>query len=146
MYMNCICLKSFYVAKPSLEQPQSLMSGHVLAMDRVCFRHAAYDKLAKWKFKIHGGIDGASHFVLWCVVATDKLATTIFKGYKAAVDVYGHPIRIRSDYATEHSLVRQDQERARPDVIKPFLTGSSVHNQVNPEALKPFHPVSAHNS
>jgi hypothetical protein len=95
-----------------------------------CACAAAYDKLAKWKFRIHGGIDGASHFVVWCVVATDKLATTIFKGYKAAVDMYGHPIRIRSDYAAEHNLVRADQERARPDVIKPFLTGSSVHNQV----------------
>lgn len=89
----------------------------------------SYDKLAKWKFRIHGGIDGASHYVLWCEVATDKLATTIFKGYKAAVDLYGHPIRIRSDYAAEHNLVREDQERARPEVVKPFLTGSSVHNQ-----------------
>lgn len=48
--------------------------------------------------------------------------------------MYGHPIRIRSDYAAEHSLVRADQERARPDVIKPFLTGSSVHNQVSCES------------
>ena len=39
-----------------------------------CACAAAYDKLAKWKFRIHGGIDGASYFVVWCVVAMDKLA------------------------------------------------------------------------
>ena len=119
---------------------------HVVAVDHVCSRHVAYDKLAKWKFKIHGGIDGASYFLLWCTVATDKLATKIFKGYKAAVDVYRHPIRVRSDYAVEHTLVCQGQERARLDVIKPFLTGSSVHNQVNANALKLFHGGQAQDS
>ncbi len=82
----------------------------LVAVDRVCSRHIAYEKLAKWKFRIHGGIDGASHFVLWCMVATDNLVTTIFKGYKAAVDLCGHPIRVRSDYATEHSSVRREQK------------------------------------
>jgi hypothetical protein len=105
----------------------------VANVEEFCLQYAcltAYDKLAKWKFRIHGGIDGASHFVVWCVVATDKLAATIFKRYKATVDMYGHPIRIRSDYAAKYSLVRKYQERARRDVIKPFLIGSSVHNQV----------------
>jgi hypothetical protein len=80
----------------------------VANVEEFCLQYAcltAYDKLAKWKFRIHGGIDGASHFVVWCVVATDKLAATIFKGYKGMVDMYGHPIRIRSNYAAEHSLV-----------------------------------------
>ena len=107
----------------------------VLIVDAPC---VAYDKLAKWKIRIHGGIDGASHYVLWCKVATDKMATTIFKGYKAAVILYEHPICIRSDYAAEHTLVQQDLERAHPNVIRPFLTGSSVHNQVSSnDTLKP---------
>ena len=118
----------------------------MVTVDNVCSRYVAYDKLMKWKFKIHGGIDGTSHFVLWCTVATDKLATTIFKGYKAAVDVYGHPIHFQSDYVAEHTLVRREQERARLDVIKPFLTGSSVHNHVNADALKLFHGGQAQNS
>jgi hypothetical protein len=65
------------------------------------------------------------------MVATDKKAETIFSAYKAAVDIYGHPIRIRSDYAVEHNLIREDIERARPNVRTPFLTGSSIHNQVS---------------
>jgi hypothetical protein len=71
-------------------------------------------------------------------VAVDKLAATIFKGYKAVVDMYGHHIRIQSNYAAEHSLVRGDQEHACPNVIKPFLTGSSVHNQVYLESNMQF--------
>lgn len=52
----------------------------------------SYDKLAKWKIKIHGGMDGGTHFVLWAMVATDKKAETIFSAYKSAVDLYGRPI------------------------------------------------------
>jgi hypothetical protein len=90
----------------------------------------AYDKLAKWKIKIHGAIDGGTHFVLWAVVATDKKAETIFSAYKSAIDLYGHLIRIRLDYPSEHCLVRDDIQQARPNVRTPFLTGSSIHNQV----------------
>ena len=53
-------------------------------------------------------MDGGTHFVLWAVVATDKKAETIFAAYKSAVDLYGHPIRIRLDYAAEHCLIRED--------------------------------------
>ena len=87
----------------------------------------AYEKLAKWKIKIHGGMDGGTHFVLWDKVATDKKAKIIFSVYKSVVDLYGHPVRFRSDYAAEHCLVRED---IQPNVRTPFLTGSSIHNQV----------------
>ena len=68
--------------------------------------------------------------MLWAKVATDKKAETIFSAYKSAVDLYGHHVRIRSNYAAEHCLVREDIQRARPNVWTPFLTGSSIHNQV----------------
>ena len=47
--------------------------------------HAAYDKLVRWKIRLHGAIDGDSHFVLWAKVATNKRAETIFAGYVEAV-------------------------------------------------------------
>jgi len=75
-------------------------------------------------------VDGGTHFVLWAVVATDKKAETIFSACKSAVDLYGHPIRIRSDYVAEHWLVRDDIQQARQNVRTPFLTGSSIYNQV----------------
>ena len=46
--------------------------------------------------------------MLWAKVATDKKAETIFSLYKSAVDLYGHAVRIRSDYAAEHCFVRED--------------------------------------
>lgn len=76
-------------------------------------------------------MDGGTHFVLWAMVATDKKAETIFSAYKSAVDLYGHPIRIRSDYVAEHYLIREDIERVRSNVHTPFLIGSSIHNQVS---------------
>ena len=75
-------------------------------------------------------MDGGTHFVLWAMVATDKKAETIFSAYKLAVDLYGHPVRIQSNYAAEHCLVRDDIQQARPNVRTPFLTRSSIHNQV----------------
>jgi hypothetical protein len=51
-------------------------------------------------------------------------------GYAEAVAKYGVPLRIRSDYATEYNLIRQHIEQERPNVRNPFLTGSSIHNQV----------------
>ena len=60
----------------------------------------------------------------------DKFVATIFKGYKAAVDMYGHPICIRLDYTTEHILVQEDQKHRHIDVIKPILTSLSMHNHV----------------
>ena len=76
-------------------------------------------------------MDGGTHFVLWAMVATNKKAETIFSAYKSAVDLYGHLVRIRSDNAAEHYLVRDNIQRARPNVRTPFLTRSSIHNQVS---------------
>jgi len=90
---------------------------------------AAYDKLAQYGFRVHGAIDGASHFVVYMKVALNKKVGTIYSAYKSAVDRFGHPLLIRSDYATEHSLVRKNLEMARPNV-NCFRTGASVHNQV----------------
>jgi len=41
----------------------------------------SYDKLVKWGIRIHVGIDGGSHFVLWAHVATNKQKETIYEGY-----------------------------------------------------------------
>jgi hypothetical protein len=33
---------------------------------------ATYEKLVKWGIRIHVGIDGGNHFVLWACVAMNK--------------------------------------------------------------------------
>ena len=91
---------------------------------------AMYNKLVPWKIRLYGCIDGGSHFVVWAKVATNKRVETIFAGYEVAVGKYGHPVRIRSNFASEHVLVEQDITCARPGVYRSYLTRSSVHNQV----------------
>ena len=90
----------------------------------------AYDKLAMYGLRIHGCIDGASHYVLYAKVASNKTQETIFEPFRRVVEKFGAPLRVRSDFAVEHALIRRLMEEARPDIRNPFLVGSLVHNQV----------------
>jgi hypothetical protein len=80
--------------------------------------------------RVHGCIDGASHYVLYAKVASDKTQETIFEPFRAVVDKFGTPLSVHSDFALEHVLIRQFMEEARADTRNPFLVASSVHNQV----------------
>jgi hypothetical protein len=44
----------------------------------ISFCLATYDKLTPWHIRLHGGIDGGSHFLLWVVVSTNKKKETFF--------------------------------------------------------------------
>ena len=92
-----------------------------------------------YSLRIHGCIDGASHYVLYANVAKDKTQETIFQPFKAAVQKFGTPLRVRSDFAAEHVFVYEYIEEARVDTRHLFLVGSSVHNQVSSAFLNAFH-------
>jgi hypothetical protein len=83
----------------------------------------------KWGIRIHVGIDGGNHFVLWACVAMNKWKETIFVGYFTVIARYGHPLKIMSNRACEHNLVQENMENVWQEVLKPFLSGSSIHNQ-----------------
>ncbi len=91
---------------------------------------ATYDKFTPWHICLHGGIDGVSHFLLWVVVYIDQKKKTISIGYSTTVAKYGHLIKVQLDCVVEHSFVRKDMEHVKPNVYKPYLTSSLVHNQV----------------
>jgi len=91
---------------------------------------AAYDKFTPWHIRLHGGIDGGWHFLLWAVVFANKKKETTFARYSTTIAEYGHPIRVQSNCVIENSLVWEDMEHGRPNVYKPYLTSSSMHNQV----------------
>ncbi len=82
----------------------------------------------KWGIKIHVGIDGGNHFVLWACVAMNKQKETIFAGYFITIAKYGHPLKIQSNFACEYNLVQENMENVRQEVFKPFFSGSSIHN------------------
>jgi len=52
-----------------------------------------------------------------------------YVGYFVAIAKYGHPLKIWSDFACEHSLVQENMENVRQEVLKPFLSSCFVHNQ-----------------
>lgn len=78
---------------------------------------------------IHGGIDGASHYVLWCRAAFSKSREAVYAGYRVAVRRFGRPSRVRADHAKEFSLIKDDMETHRGFNRGSFIAGSSQNNQ-----------------
>ena len=89
--------------------------------------------------RIHGCIDDASHYALYANVAGDKTQKTIFEPFSATVRKFSTPLRVHSDFATEHVFICEYMEEVRMDTRNPFLVGSSVHNQVSIVFLYAFH-------
>lgn len=79
--------------------------------------------------RIHGCIDRASHYVLYARVASNKHQETLFEPFSEAVRKFGPPLRVKSDFAAEHALIRKYMLEVRSGTRNPFLVGSSVHNQ-----------------
>ncbi len=75
----------------------------------------------KWAIRTLIGIDGGSHFVLWACVEMNKQKETIFAGYYIVIAKNGYPLRIWSDFACEHNLVREAMENVRQEVFKLFF-------------------------
>lgn len=55
--------------------------------------------------QVHGCIDGATHYVLYAKVASDKTQETLFEPFRGAVKKFGAPLRVRSKFASEHALI-----------------------------------------
>ena len=80
--------------------------------------------------RIHGCIDGALHYVLYAKVASNKTQETLFQPFFEAVQKFDQPpLRVRSDFASEHALICRNMLEVRSGIQNPFLIGSSVHNQ-----------------
>ena len=88
-----------------------------------------YDKLAMFGIHIHGCIDGASHYVLYAKVASNKTQETLFQLFFEVVQKFGQPpLRVRSEFTSEHALIRRYMLEVRSGIQNSFLVGSSVHN------------------
>ena len=53
--------------------------------------------LIRWRFVIHGGIDGFSRLIVYLSCATNNYASTVLALFLAAVQRYGWSSRVRSD-------------------------------------------------
>ncbi|XP_019858490.1 PREDICTED: uncharacterized protein LOC109586726 [Amphimedon queenslandica] len=90
-----------------------------------------YHKLIRWKFVIHGAIDGFSRLIMFLKVSNNNRASSVLSGFMEALQEYGLPSRIRTDrggenvQVSEYMLRHPDRGPGRGSVI----AGRSIHNQ-----------------
>ena len=86
----------------------------------------------RWRFVIHGGIDGFSRMIVFFFkCSTNNLASTVLDCFLQAVGSFGLPSRVRSDKGGENVDVARymlSHPLQGPDRGS-HIAGRSVHNQ-----------------
>ncbi len=88
-----------------------------------------HHKLVRWGFVTHAGIDGYSRMIVYMKCSTNNTAVTVYDLFLEAVQRFGLPSRVRSDYGGENTKVAQHMLVHRGLDRSSMLTGSSTHNQ-----------------
>ena len=88
-----------------------------------------YHKLIRWRIVVHGGIDGFSRVVVYLKAATNNKASTALSAFKAGVEEYGLPSRVRTDLGGENVCIAEYMLAQRGTGRGTIITGRSVHNQ-----------------
>ena len=85
-------------------------------------------KLSKYRFVVHGAIDGYSRMIMYLTCSDNNRANTVLLSFSRAVQVSGLPAHVRSDLGGENFAVWRfmaEQHSSQSTVI----TGSSTHNE-----------------
>ena len=86
-------------------------------------------KLIRWKFVIHGAVDGYSRLILFLKCSTNNRATTVLESFAAAVQSYGLPRKLRTDLGGENVDAWEYMVTQYGGDESTIITGSSVHNE-----------------
>ena len=64
-----------------------------------------YHKLIRWRFVIHGAVDGFSRLITFLEVADNNRAETVLNAFLKAIDEFGLPSRVRMDIGVAKILL-----------------------------------------
>ena len=84
-------------------------------------------KLIRWKFVIHGAVDGYSRLITFMKCSTNNKSETVFQNFTEAVQKHGMPLRVRTDHGGENQRV-WEKMIATHNTQSAVIAGSSVHN------------------
>ncbi len=88
-----------------------------------------HHKLIRWRFVIHGAIDGFSRTIPFIQCASNNRASTVLAAFQSGVQTFGLPERVRSDHGGENIDVWRfmlSNHNGDPSCV---VTGSSTHNE-----------------
>ncbi len=89
----------------------------------------SHHKMIRWRFVIHGSVDGFSRTITYMKCADNNRAPTVLTFFKEGVTCYGLPQRVRSDHGGENIGVWRYMIATHNLDYSCVLTGSSVHNE-----------------
>mgnify|MGYP003429371256 FL=1 len=88
-----------------------------------------HHSLIRWRFVVHGCIDGFSRLVTYLHCATNNKSQTVFNLFWDATRKHGIPSRVRSDKGGENYKVCYYMIAAQGTGRGSHIAGSSTHNQ-----------------
>ena len=88
-----------------------------------------HHKLIRWRFVVHGAIDGFSRTIPYIHCATNNRACSVLSVFQGGVSRFGLPDRVRSDHGGENIDVWRYMIQSHNNNLQCVVTGSSTHNE-----------------